>query len=404
MTGAPIGSPAGNGGVASEWAAPAEVGRLERRAWMVGGAGVLLSALGALLDLDRFLQAWLVAWLLWIGVAFGCFAVLALHHLSRGAWGLMIRRPLEAAARTLPMLGLLFLPIAIFPGRLYPWAQPEMVAANELLAHKTAWLNQPFFIARTALYVLLIGGLAFLLSRLSRRQDETADTDLFRRMQTISGPALGLYALVATLASVDWIMSLDPLWYSSLFGVYFIGGQAVSAFAFVVPAALWLAGREPMSRALRPRHFHDYGKLLLAFVMLWAYFAMSQLLIIWSGNLAEEVTWYLERVHGSWKLVAIVLGVFHFALPFLLLLSRDLKRDARRLATVAVLLLVMRWVDLYWQVAPTFHHEGLAPHWLDLTAVVGLGGVFLALVLRRLAARPLLPIHDPYLEEALERD
>ena len=388
----------------SGWSPPADLAELERRAWMAGGAGLVLSALGALLDHAQFAQSYLVAWLLWTGVAFGCFAVMSLHHLSRGGWGLMIRRVLEAAAKTMPLMALLFVPVLLLLSDIYVWADPEAVAAEKYIAKKAGYLNPTFFTARFVGYFLILFGLAWLLCKLSLRQDATGDPSLFRRMQRIAGPSLGIYVLVATLAAVDWIMSTDPLWYSSLFGVYFIGGHGVSAFAFVIPVALWLRGREPMSRAFTDRHFHDYGKLLFAFVMLWAYFAVSQLLIIWSGNLAEEVTWYVERVQGGWKLVGILLGVLHFALPFLLLLSRDLKRSARRLATVAVLLLVMRWVDLYWQVGPAFHHHGFAIHWLDLTTVVGLGGLWLATVFRLLGRHPLLPANDPYLAEALPSD
>jgi hypothetical protein len=385
----------------SNWSAPAELGQLERRAWMIGGIGVVLSILGAVLDHDQFLHSYLVAWLLWLGVAFGCFAVMVLHHLSRGAWGLMIRRVLEAAAKTIPLLGLLFIPVLLGLSSIYSWARPENVVGNPMMEHKAAYLNAPFFIGRTVLYFALLGGLAWLLGRQSLRQDRTGDAKLFRRMQNISGPSLGLYVLVATFASVDWIMSLDPMWYSSLFGVYFVGGHGVSAFAFLIPVALWLSQREPMSKAFQQKHFHDYGKLLLAFTMLWAYFALSQLLIIWSANLAEEVTWYLDRVYGGWKYLGILLALVHFFMPFLLLLSRNLKRDARRLTWVAVLLLVMRWVDLYWQVGPVFHHEGFTLHWLDLATVIGVGGIWFASFLRLLGKHPLLPVNDPYLEEAL---
>jgi hypothetical protein len=166
-------------------------------------------------------------------------------------------------------------------------------------------------------------------------------------------------------------MSLDPHWYSSLFGVYFLGGQAIAALAFVIPVALYLSRREPMSGAFKAVHFHDYGKLLLAFVMLWTYFALSQLLIIWSADLPEEITWYLERAQGGWKWISILLVLFHFLLPFLLLLSRDLKRNAQTLTRVAVLLLVMRWFDIYWLAAPSWQHGHLSFHWLDLATLVG---------------------------------
>jgi hypothetical protein len=391
---------------ARDWAPPlAELDRLAKRSWQIGALGAAACALGAWLDPDRFARSYLVAWLLWLGIALGCLAILCLHHLTRGAWGLMIRRVLEAASRTLPYLAVLFTPVLLYLPRIYGWANPERAA--EMTGGKATYLTPLLFSIRFILYFAVWTAIAYGLSAMSRRQDETGDPGLFRRMQVVAAPALGLYALTATFASVDWLMSLDPDWYSSIFGAYFIGGQAVSAFAFIVPVAVWLRQREPMSKAFRPNDFQDYGKLMLAFVMLWAYFAVSQLLIIWSGNLAEEVTWYVARVRGYWKLASIALGLGHFALPFALLLSRDLKRS-RRLIWVALFLLVMRWFDLFWQTFPAFagptgEGSGFLFHWLDLATVVAVGGVWFALFARQLAQRPLLPINDPFLPEALER-
>lgn len=384
------------------WAPPADLARVQRNALLVGGVAAVAALIGAWFNYQRFLQSYLVAWLLWLGIAVGCLAILALHHLSRGAWGLMVRRVLEAASGTLPLLGLLFVPVLLALPELYSWARPE-AASDPILAGKAPYLNQPFFIARAIFYFAVWSGLAAMLRSRSLEQDRTGDAALFRRMQRLAGPALGIYALTATFAAVDWIMSLDPHWFSSLFGVYFIGGHGVSAFVFIVLSALYLSRRPPLDQALRPKHFQDYGKLLLAFVMLWAYFAISQLLIIWSGNLAEEVTWYVERTHGAWKYLSIALALFHFVLPFLLLLSRDLKRSARRLALVALLLLVMRWFDLFWQTAPVFQHHGLNFHWLDLATLLAVGGFWLAFFVTLLRRRSLLPVNDPFLDEALER-
>ncbi len=379
---------------------PSDLERLQRHGWTLGAVGVAACLVGWILDSNQFFHSYLVAWLFWLGIALGSLAILMLHHLTGGAWGLMVRRTLEAATRTLPALAILFLPILLGMQEIFPWARPE-AATDELIQQKAAYLNPAAFTLRGFFYLAIWSLFAFILSWLSLRQDRTADPALIRSMQAVAAPGLAIYCLLATFASVDWLMSLDPHWYSSLFGVYFFVGQGLSALAFLIVIAVYLSQRQPMDSLFTPLHFHDYGKLMLAFVMIWAYIAFSQLLIIWSGNLPEEVGWYLERSHGIWKYVSILLALFHFLLPFLLLLSRDLKRNAKLLSKVAVLVLFMRWVDLYWLAAPSFGHEGLSFHWLDLATVVGIGGIWFALFVGQLRSRPLLPINDPYLEEAL---
>lgn len=390
------------------FAPPHEIAALRAKAWTAGAVGLVALAAGYFVDREQFFRSYLVAWLWVLGIALGCYAVALLHQLTRGAWGLMIRRPLGAATRTLPFVALLFLPLAFGLQELFVWARPEALAADPALQQKTWYLNPAGFYVRFVLYFLIWTAPMWWLNRLSLQQDEQTSDRTFRRMQRIAAPALVLYCLAATLASVDWVMSLDPHWYSSIWGVYFIGGHAVSAFSFAILIALYLSQREPMKRHLQRRHFHDYGKLLLAFVMLWTYFQLSQLIIIWSGDIPEEVTFYLNRIHGGWRWVTVLLILVHFALPFVLLLSRDLKRDARKLAGVAALLLVMRWVDLYWQAAPSFghgaEHASALPHWMDLAAIVGLGGVWFGVYLTQLGRRPLLPAFEPYLKEALEHE
>ena len=383
------------------WAPPtADLDRLRSRAWIAGGAGALVTLVGALLDAPQFYRSYLVAWLLWLGIALGCSAVAMLHHLSRGAWGVVIRRVLEAAARTLPALAVLFVPVLLGMPHLYVWTQEAVVEADAALAEKALYLNEPFFIARAGFYFLVWIGFALLLSRLSGRQDASGDPALFRRMQQVAAAGLVLYCLTISFAAFDWLMSIDPHWYSTIFGVYMIGGQGLAAFAFVVAVAFFLSRRPPMDAVYQPRHFHDYGNLMLAFVMLWAYFAVSQYLIIWAGNLPGEIRWFLARRQGPWPWLAAALALFHFGLPFLLLLSRGLKRQMRALAAVALLVLFMRWVDLYWLAVPSFH-EPSAFHWLDLATMVAVGGVWLGIFCTELKRRPLLPVNDPYLQEAL---
>lgn len=379
---------------------PEDADRLQRTAFITGVAALVVCILGAFLSPDYFFRSWLVGWVYWIGVALGCLALSLLHHLTHGGWGIVLRRTMEAATRTLPALLVLGLPLLFGMERLYPWARPE-AADNPLMQAKEPYLNVPFYIVRFFLYFLIWGGLAFLMSRLSRRQDQGDDPGITRRMQIIAAPGLAGYCLAVTFASVDWLMSLQPAWYSTMYGVYLMGSQGLAALAFLITFGVWLSRREPMDRVLHPRLFHDYGKLMFAFVMLWAYFSFSQFLIMWSGNIPEELHFYLERFHHGWGAVALALVVLHFALPFVVLLSRNLKRDTRRLVWVAGLMLVMRWVDLVWQVEPSFERQSLAMYWMYVAAPVAIGGLWLAYFLRELRSRPMLPVNDPYLPEAL---
>jgi hypothetical protein len=331
-----------------------------------------------------------------------------------GAWGIVIRRIFEASSRTLPMLAILFVPIALGMHELYPWTHADHVLHDPVLQHKAPYLNTPFFLVRAVFYFASWIGLAWLLNRWSLEQDRGDVERATRRMQLLSGAGLVLYGLTITFASVDWVMSLNPHWFSTIFGFLFMGGQGLAGLAFTVVIAAVLARREPMQGVFRLDHFHDLGKLMLAFVMLWAYFNFSQYLIIYSGNLAEEIPYYIARTTNGWQYVALVLVVFHFALPFALLLSRDLKRNANRLILIAVSILVMRVLDLFFLISPEFAPSGanlhlvegqetrLFVHWLDLAAVAGIGGVWLWLFLSRLGDRPLLPVRDPHLAEALE--
>jgi hypothetical protein len=330
-----------------------------------------------------------------------------IHHLTGGVWGLVIRRILEAGTRTLPLLALLFLPIAVGLPRHYSWARPEVVAADPVLVHKSLYLNPAFFLGRAVFYFAVWIALAYRMSRLSLALDAGPDPRVERRLRGISGGGLVLLGLTITFSSVDWAMSLDPHWFSTIYGILFMVGQALSALAFVIVMLALLSGEKPLSDVVRPTGVHDLGKLLLAFVMLWTYMHLSQFLIVWSGNLPEEIPWYLRRLQGGWQAVALVLVLFHFALPFLLLLSRDLKRNAGLLAWVAGGLLAVRLADVFWLVAPDAggpgsHGTGLAFQWLDVAVPVGLGGVWLAAFLRELQAHPLVPVGDPEIRDLLE--
>jgi hypothetical protein len=381
---------------ASEWHIRSEDGlaRLGRRALVVGIAGGALSAAGAVVDPGAFLRSYLVAYLFVVGAALGCLAILMLQYVTGGAWGAAVRRPLESGAGTLSLMAALFVPVLLGLPELYAWARPE-AAGDPLLLHKRPYLNAPFFTARALFYFAAWVAITSALVRWSRRQDETGDAALASRLEMLSRGGLVLLGLTMTFASVDWAMSLEPHWYSTIYGILFMGGSVLTAFAVVIAVAAVLAAREPVAAVLSAERFHDLGKLLLAFVMLWAYFSLSQFLIVWSGNLPEEIPWYLRRLDHGWQWLALFLVIFHFALPFVVLLSRDLKRRARTLAGVALALLLARFLDVFWLVTPALRAGPPTLGWLDLAALTGVGGLWLGVYLRLLAQAPVVPLNDP---------
>jgi hypothetical protein len=369
--------------------------RVQQRALVVGAAGVVLCGVGVFSNPTQFFRSYLLAYLFWLSIPLGCLAILMLHHLVGGAWGAMIRRVLESGTRTLPLLVLLFVPLLFGVHELYLWARPEVVANDPLLQRKTPYLNIPFFILRSAFYFVVWLAVSYLLNKWSLTQDRSGADPFERRMRLLSGPGLVLYVLTATFAYVDWMMSLEPHWFSTIYGILVIVGQLLATLAFAVVVAALLVDAPPLSDVMSPAHFHDLGNLVLAFVMVWAYMAISQFLIIWSGNLPEEITWYLHRTQGGWEWVGLALILFYFALPFLLLLSRGIKQRVPLLAWVAAAILGMHVVDVFWLVVPAFQPTGFAVHWMDGAALMGIGGIWIAVFVWQLKGRPLLPVYDP---------
>jgi len=378
-----------------------ELAPLERRCFMAGGVGAAVSLVGLLVNPVQFFQSYLMAYMLVLGLTLGSLALGMIHQLSGGAWGVVTRRLFGAATRVLPVLTVLFLPIAFGLHYLYEWSHPEVVAADKILQAKQLYLNPTFFFVRAALYFLVWNALVYFLNKWSLEQDRTNDPRIAARMQRLSGGGLLAYVLTVTFASFDWLMSLDPHWFSTIYGILIIGGQGLTALAFLVTVFIWLSRRTPFDVILVPQHFHDLGNLMLAFVMLWAYFSFSQFLIIWSGNLPHEIGWYLHRLHTGWRFAGLMLVLFHFAVPFVILLSRRVKRQPELLVRVAVGILIMRLVDLHWLIAPEFHQHGISVSWLDVVLPLTLGALWLGGFIYQLRGRAILPVHDPEFEEAL---
>ena len=380
-----------------------ELAGLQQRFLVAGAAGAVLSAIGAFINPTQFMQSYLMAYMLCLGVTLGCLALGMMHQLSGGAWGVVIRRPIGAAARVLPLMTVLFVPIVLGMHRLYSWTDAALVAKDVALQHKHLYLNTPFFLVRAAIYFAVWNVVSYFLNAWSLEQDRTASPKLARKMQMLSAAGLVAYGLTITFASFDWLMSLEPHWFSTIYGVLIFGGQALSSLAFLIIVLAWLSARPPLDRIVAASHFHDLGNLMLAFVMLWAYFSISQYLIIWSGNLPEEIAWYLHRLQPGWRVVGVALMLFHFAVPFVILLSRQVKQHARTLAAVSGLILVIRLVDLFWLVAPEFQTTGIAISWMDIVLPLAMGALWTAAFIRQLRGRPILPVHDPEFDEALGR-
>ena len=379
---------------------PPNMSRFQRRALIVGA--VFLVAMILPLNHDRFFEAYLIGWTFWTGIAVGSIALLMLQHLTGGGWGFVIRRILEASTRTLPVMALLFVPVLLGAHSLYHhWMDKEEAAKHEAVQFKLGYLNFPFFTVRAVVYFGIWFTLMFLLNRWSLAQDRTADNRYAKNMRVLSGPGMVVLIFTVTFASIDWYMSLEPEWFSTIYGFIYVASWSLSALAFTIAALAMLSDNEPLKRIVAPLHFHDLGKLLLALVMLWAYFAFSQYLIIWSGNLPEEIVYYIDRTHGAWGATVISIAILHFAAPFLFLLSRELKRNPRRLVMVAILILVMRMVDLIWMLAPAF--DGHNWIWLDVLGLIGFGGIWLDLFTWQLGKRSLIPINDPQYESVLEQ-
>jgi hypothetical protein len=392
----------------------ADIDARKSRALIVGAVGLVLCALGFFLDRGHFFRAWLISFWLFLGISLGSLAFVMIQHLTGGQWG-VFRRVFEASSRVLPLLAILGLPILLGVQDLYPWAHPDLVAKDEILRHRALYLNTGFFVVRYVIYFAVWIGFATLLNNLSAKQDD-GDVSVNIRLQRLSGAGLVAYAIAVMFAGIDWIMVLNPHWYSTLFGFLSMGGHGLEALSFTIIVSAFLVKREPFLGFLKPHHFHDLGKLSLAFVMLYAYFNFSQYLLTYAANLVEEVPYMMARVQHGWQFLAIFLVVFHFILPFLFLLNRDLKRRPHRILWLAAWILFARWADIVMLVSPEFASTGqnlhfvgeeaeshFFLHWLDLAAPLAIGGLWLWMFFTQLAKRPLLPIGDPYLYESLQQ-
>jgi hypothetical protein len=389
--------------------APPVVKTIARRSLIVGVAFGLVALILAFLQPQQFFRAYLLGFMCWLGVALGSMAILMIRHLTGGGWGMVIRRILGAAMRTVPLLALLFIPLLFGVKHIYPWAMPLDSIADEHIREHLAknhfitesYLNFRGFFLRAIFYFAIWNLLSFLLSKWSKETDRPGAPDHTARFKAVAGPGLILYGFTISFAAIDWVMSLDPSWISTIFGLVILIGQVLSAMCFAVVVERILFDYKPMSEMLKPDFVHDHGKWMLAFTMVWAYFNYSQWLIIWAGNLPAEITYYMRRLNGGWGYLGLFIVIFHFAIPFGTLLSRPFKRNIRKLVWLATWLLLMRYLDLFWIIEPNFS-KTFTVTVADIVLPIAIGGFWLAYFFRNLGALPLLPAYDPDAVEVLE--
>ncbi len=385
--------------------APEVVKKISQRSLVIGVVFALISIALALKTPDEFYRAYLLGFMCWLGVALGSMAILMIRHLTGGGWGTVIRRILGAAMRTLPLLAVLFTPVILGIRHLYIWAQPLSNIEDKRLREHLQQITQTYltwngFVVRAIFYFVVWNVLSFLLSMWSKQTDRVGAPDNSGRFKAVAGPGLILYGFTISFAAIDWIMSLDPSWISTIFGLVILIGEVLSAMCFAVVVERILFNYKPMSEMLTPDFVHDHGKWMLAFTMVWAYFNFSQWLIIWAGNLPSEITFYLRRLNGGWGSIGLFLVVFGFAVPFATLLSRPFKRNIRKLVWLAVWLMLIRYLDLFWIIEPNFS-KTLTITLADIVVPVAIGGVWLWFFFRNLASLPLLPAYDQDAHEVL---
>ena len=372
-----------------------QLDRAQRNSLVVGVVALALSLIGLFTNPAHFWQSYLFGYIFWTGLALGCLGIFFLHNVVGGNWGVVIRRFMESGLRTLPLLALMAVPMFFALNILYKWMDPAYRAEHFAVGHKAVYMNAPFFIARTVFYFAVWLLLGFRILKMVNEHDRTGDAALFRKIKARSAPALLLFVLTTTYAFIDWIMSLEPDWYSTIYPWMFTVGEVLLTFAFMIALLVLFSKHEPFASFVRTQHYHDLGNLMLAFTMLWAYMSFAQFLIIWAENLPEEIPWYVRRFSGGWGYVAWAISIFHFAVPFFLLLLRFVKRNPNLLRTVAVWIIVLRMIDVFWIVEPAFRQHGLEVYWTDLAALIGLGGIWIAYFVRNLKAGPLLVPNDP---------
>lgn len=371
-------------------------------ALIAGIAGLALSALGLFTNSKQFNHSYLTAFVFWWTLCMGGLFFTMLHHLTNATWSIVLRRIAENIMMVLPWMALFVIPVFFGMNDLYKWSLPEVMETDYLIQKKAAYLNVPFFIARTVFYFAVWIILSFSLYRVSVKQDSGHSDAILKRMRVISAPGMILFAITISFAGIDWMMTMDAHWYSTIYGVYVFAGCLLSFLGLITLIGKMMEKRDILTGTITGEHFHDLGRLMFAFTIFWAYIAFSQYFLIWYANIPEETLWYLHRWEGSWKVISMLILFGHFIIPFLLLMTRAAKRNSTFMKIIAAWFIFIHWVDIYWLIGPNLHHHSAHFSWMDLTTVVGIGGILVWLFMARLSSQPLVPVGDPRLQASID--
>jgi hypothetical protein len=372
-----------------------QLDRIQRNALVIGVIGLAVTLVGLFLNAQHFWQSYLYGYIAISALAIGSLGIFLLHNVVGGNWGVAIRRFIESGLQTLPLFALLVIPILFATGSLYIWTDATYRNEHFAVGHKAVYMNVPFFIGRTVFYFAVWIIVGFRILKMANEQDRTGDKALFKRIKGVSAPALLVFVVTTTLAFIDWVMSLEPDWYSTIYPWLFTVGEVLLTFAFMIALLVLFSKHEPFASFVKIQHFHDLGNLMLAFTMLWAYMGLAQFLIIYAENLPDEIPWYIRRFSGGWGYLGWFLSIFHFCVPFFLLLMRFVKKNPERLRALALWIILVRLLDIFWYVAPAFRQREFAVYWTDVSVLIGMGGIWLAYFISNLKKRPLLVPHDP---------
>ncbi len=377
-----------------------EKGKLGTIALIIGIIGLVASGLGYTGDSKQFFHSYLVAFVFWLTIALGALFFTMLHNLVDAKWSVVLRRLAESITSVFPIMAILAIPVLLGVHELYHWSHADVVAHDEILQEKAGYLNVPFFLIRTVFYFGVWILISTVLFRTSLKQDAGHEPGYTARFRKVSAAGMLLFAATSTFAAFDWLMSLDAHWYSTIFGVYVYSGSFLASLVFMILAVLYLRRNGVLTESITFEHYHDLAKLAFAFLIFWSYMAFSQYFLIWYANIPEETIWYQHRWIGSWKQMTLLIVYGHFVFPFVALMTRAAKRSVPVLWIVSIWVMIIHWVDLYWIVMPNLHHHGAHFSWIDLTTMLGIGGIFVWFFWRTFTSHPVVPVGDPGLEKS----